>query len=288
MVKPETAWIGENTLQRLDHDPRWRALSEAVARDWPDRPEPLDDTDVLRRLEFLAGQVARRWPAICRQVIDDAPGVILLAFAGFQAGRRFYPWARQVLHNHAVSLYRRQRRMQPHSDFLQTLPAAFTSRLEDDLAEALHDFRRLCDRVRFPARTADGPELAAVFALETRLRLLAHLVRRGPDFIDCHLPLRSGERLLRVQRDWPTLGELWACLASTAEPGQDNIDAIRGACRRLAATAPVASLHKVWGTWLYRAKGAVARHLQSSIQDRLFFYLFPKHRPSMAQSRQAS
>jgi hypothetical protein len=127
-------------------------------------------------------------------------------------------------------------------------------------------------------RTPAGPELAAVFALETRLRLLGNLVRSGPDFLDRHLPLRDRERGLRVQRDWPTLDELWRCLANSVEPGQSNIDAIRRACRRLAPGTDIEALHKVWNTWLARAKAAVGRQLASHAQAQLFFYLFPPNR----------
>src|SRR5262249_36644225 len=70
---------------------RWRELTDTLARDWPGHPEPLDDRDVLQRLETLAAQVAGPSPSIRRQVMEDAPGVILQAFASFQRSRPFNP-----------------------------------------------------------------------------------------------------------------------------------------------------------------------------------------------------
>jgi hypothetical protein len=275
-IASNAAWIGVDTLTKL-----WRDLTDAVARDWPGHPDPLDDNAVLRRLHQLAEQVPGQSPAIRRQVIDDAPGIILLAFRTFQPNLPFNRWARTVLYHHAVSLYRRDRRMCPDSASLDTLESPLALP-EDHLAEVLHEFRRLCDTAEFPRRTATGPELRAVFALETRLRLLAHLVRQGPAFLDSHLPLRHWERAQRIQPDWPALGELWDCLAHTPEPGLRNLDAVRRACRQLAPTAAVDGLHRLWNTWLNRARTAVQRQLESHAQARLFFYLFPTHQPGEA------
>jgi hypothetical protein len=147
---------------------------------------------------------------------------------------------------------------------------------EGELAEALRDFRRLCDRVRFGGGLA--AELTAVFALEARLRLLDDLVHWGPEFLDRHLPLRPWERALRVRPGWPALGELWEELARAAEPGERHRDAVRRACRRLAPRAAVEGPHKVWNTWLHRAKRAAARRLESEAQARLFYHLFPNRR----------
>jgi hypothetical protein len=278
MTKPDVTLAGEV------RDSLWQELVAAVACDWPGHPDPLNDAAVLRRIEQLAGQVRGQSPFIHRQVIDDAPGVIFRAFGKFQRGRRFNPWARRVLYNHGISLHRRQRRMRLDSDSLNTVASPLAAPPEDQLAGLLRDFRRLCDRVCFSLGTAERPQLAVVFALETRLRLLAGLVCLGPDFLDSHLPLREWERNLRARPDWPTLGELWDVLAHSAQPGLNNIDAIRHACRRLAPQLPVEGLHRVWNTWLTRAKECVARHLQSHVQARLFFHLFPHHRLPEAQA----
>jgi hypothetical protein len=278
------ARVGSDSLNNL-----WPDLADAVARDWPGHPEPLDDSAVLGRLRQLAAQAASLSPAIRQQVVDDAPGVVLLAFANFRRDLPFNPWARTVLSRHAVSLYRRQRRTCQVGADLDTLESPLVSLSEERLAEVLRDFRRLCDVVIFPARTADGPELAAVFALETRLRLLDNLAHHGPAFLDLHLPLRPWERALCVQRTWPSLGELWDCLADTHEPRERHLDAVRRACRQFAPGAPVDGLHRVWHTWLNRARAAVSRKLESHVQGRLFFYLFPNHRPGEAgDERQAS
>ncbi len=285
LPRPETglqdaapALTGPLTDQVRDEiqDRRWQELSCAVSRDWPGCPQPLDDRAVVRRLEALAAQVSTRLPTVRRQMIDDASAVLLLAFGKFKQSRPFKPWARKVMYHYGVSLLRRQTRMRVDSPFVEAVTAPLTPSAEEDLVEVLRDFRRLSDRIRFPPRTGNGPDLAAVFALETRLRLLAILVRRGPDFLDLHLPLRDQERALRVRDGWPTLGELWGWLRDPAEAGLLNIDAVRKACSQLAPSAPVADLHKVWNNWLHRAKGIVSGQIESDIQGRLFFYLFPR------------
>jgi hypothetical protein len=272
---------GLQCFERISPSDLWQELTTAVARDWPGRPDPISDSDVLHRLQEIASRVAGQSRSIRRQMIDDAPGVILLAFRKFQRSRPFSPWAQGVLRNHAISIYRRERRMRSDSLSLDTLESRLALP-EDHLIDVLLDFRRLCDVVRFPLRTEEGPELAAVFALETRLRLLGDLVRRGRDFLDSHLPLRDWEQTLRVQSDWPTLAELWDELANSGEPGLSNIESIRRACRRLIPTLTIEGLPKVWNTWLHRSKDAVGRQLESNTQAQLFFYLFPNHRPLAA------
>jgi hypothetical protein len=268
----------------LQKDPAcvsWQELTDAVVRDWPGRPDPLDERALLRRFEELAAQVPGLSPSLRRQVVEDAPGVLLLAFRHFQRSRPFTPWARQVLRCHAISLYRRTRRVLADSDRVRAL-AAPTSLAEEVLAEVLHDFRQLGDVVRFPLRTENGPELAAVFALEARLRLLAELVRYGPDFLDSHLPLRGWEQALRIRRDWPTLGELWALLRAEAEPRLRHVEAVRRACQQLVPA--VEGVHKVWGTWVNRARECVSRQLESHAQARLFFHLFPGYRSARSDA----
>jgi hypothetical protein len=191
-----------------------------------------------------------------------------------------------VLRYHAISLYRRASRTCSDSGYLNTVALPCPSSVEDDLAEVLLDFRRLCDLANFPRRTANGPELAAVFALETRLRLLANLVHCNADFLDTHLPLRDWERRLRVQRDWPPVGELWGRLANCVEPRLRNVDTIRRACRELLPEAAVEGMHRVWNTWLVRAKGIVSRQLRSHAQAQLFFHLFPNRRSVKVKTEQ--
>src|SRR5579872_3034874 len=90
---------------------RWTELVDAVADAWLDHPEPLLDGLVLGRLDSLAEQATwRQSPPIRQATRDDAPGVILEAFSKFDRTQPFNPWARRVLHNHAVSLWRRQYR----------------------------------------------------------------------------------------------------------------------------------------------------------------------------------
>jgi hypothetical protein len=287
----DTTRLGVDGPRKLDRiritdtsDRRWEELTVALARDWPDRPEPLDHSAVIGRLRQLGAQATRRLPAVRLEVIDDAPGVVFQAFARCDRGRRFDPWARTVLHNHAVSLYQQQSRMRPDSDYLSRVESRVVSCAHDELAAVLRDFRRLCDVVSFPRRTPKSADVTVVFALETRLRLLHRLGHQDPDFVDRHLPLRDWERPLLVQHNWPTLGALWSYLAHAPEPGLRNIEAIRRACRRLAPLAAVDKLHKVWNTWLHRAKQAVMQQLESHAHARLFSVLFPRHAPVEARS----
>jgi hypothetical protein len=66
----------------------------------------VDPPLVLRRLEKIASQAASCFPSLRQQVIEDAPGVILLAFSRYDGSRPFTPWAWRVLRNHTVSLHR--------------------------------------------------------------------------------------------------------------------------------------------------------------------------------------
>lgn len=275
-IVPAVARLLTKRLRALVCAFRWRELVEAVARDWPDRPEPLGQADVIGRLEALAGQVAGRSPPVRRQVIDDAPGVIFRAFPRYNRTRRFNPWARRVLHNHAVSLFRRERRITSSSELLAGLAGCPAPAAGEVLAHLLHDFRRLCDAARFPRPTRTGPELAAVFALEARLRLLDELVPQP--FLDQHLPLRSREKSLILRGGWPRLGDLWVALAVSPHAGAGRHAAIAGACRRLSPEAAVGGLDGLWNTWLHRAKKSAAREIACESQARLFFYLFPANR----------
>src|SRR5262249_49083649 len=154
------------------------------------------------------------------------------------------------------------------SDYLDALESPAPP-AEEGLAEALHDFRRLCDAARFPARTEGGPDLSAVLALEARLRLMPVVGRFGAGFLDGHLPLRDGDRRLRIGRPWPPLGELWPCLAVEADAGSRHGDAVRRACLLLAPAAEVGGLPHVWNTWVKRAKDAVAPQLVEGAGARL-------------------
>src|SRR5204862_4758279 len=90
-------------LRTMLGEHRWAALVAAVAHAWPDRPAPLHDGRVLGRLGQLAERATRRQlPTIRRDTLDDAPGVILEAFAKFDRTQPFNPWAERVLHNYAV------------------------------------------------------------------------------------------------------------------------------------------------------------------------------------------
>jgi hypothetical protein len=287
MQKSDAGRIGVHGSSRLDRNfivgdgnhraPRallWEDLADAVASAWPGRPDPFGAPDVLRRLEQLAAQASREVPTVRRRTVDDAPGVIFEAFARFDRSRPFNPWARRVLHNHAVSLYRRERRVRWDSDQLDALESPAPP-AEEGLAEASHDFRLLCDATSFPARTEGGPELAAVLALEARLRLMPVVGRLGgASFLDAHLPLRDGERRLRIRRTWPPLGELWPCLADDEETDSRHGTAVRRACLLLTPAAEVRGLPCVWNTWVKRAKDAVAPRLGADVGARLFRHLF--------------
>src|SRR5262245_39238976 len=113
MATTPTTCRGVDGLQPIDPDLHWQELTDAVARACPGRPAAPDGPCVLGRLEALAAPLAGRSPSLRRQVIDDAPGVIFQAFNSFQRSRPFTPWAQRVLRNHAVSLYRRQRKLRP-------------------------------------------------------------------------------------------------------------------------------------------------------------------------------
>ena len=102
--------------------------------------------------------------------------------------------------------------------------------------------------------------------------------------LDNHLPLRDREKALKIRRDWPTLGDLWDLLRNSAELGLCNIPAIRRACRQLAPHIAVEGLHGTWNAWLHRAKNAVEHQLESYSQVRLFYHLFPRHRPTQAEA----
>ena len=60
----------------------------------------------------------------------------------------------------------------------------------------------------------------------------------------------------------------------------------RTPCRSItsAPAAAVDGLDKVWNTWLHPARRVVVGQLESPAQERLFFYLFPRHRPDEAQA----
>ena len=160
----ETALPPQQNVSPTDS---WREVSEAVASDWPDHPQPLDAPAVMRRIEQLAATNPRGSRAIRRQVIHNTLGVIFQAFEHFDRSRRFNPWACRVLFNYGVSLYRGEMRLRYDSDFVAAVSARNSSRAEDDLAEVLHDFRLLCDNVRFSVRASDCSALTGVFALET-------------------------------------------------------------------------------------------------------------------------
>jgi hypothetical protein len=264
------------TASPLDH--QWNRLIDAVRRDWCDPPEPLDGQAVLRRLQELATQAARQAPSVRQQVIEDAPGVLLLAFASFRPDRPFSPWARRVLTNHAISLFRHQRRAHASSPFLATLDATALAPVADDLAEVLGEFGNLCNTVQFPRPVSGGPQLGAVFALECRLRLLDRLVSCAADFLDHHLPLPVRVRDQRIRAGWPTVSDLWKGLRWPTEPDLRHSTAIGRACRRLAPEVWVEGLERVWATWVTRARQVVSRHLEPGVSASLFYHLFPGRR----------
>lgn len=251
---------------------RWNALKTAVVLGWSGHPQPLSDSDVVRRLEQLARQATNDQPPQLRsQVVEDAPGKIVEAFRNFDQSQAFNPWARQVLRNHATDLGRRRRVPVSPPEEIDAMTAPGLPTNDAQVCDMLQRFRVALDCVEWCPDPGCVDHYAA-YVLDLRLRLLEVLPsEEGSGWLDAHLPLASWEAPRRIRQQWPTTGQLWGWVrAHPPTQGQHRITTIQHACNDLAPELDVEGLAPLWAQWIHRGR----RIVQPTINDHLVMQVF--------------